>query len=488
MLGDSIEPLTDVVDFGNWWHGSWTYGVGFKNRAGATLNDGYNGFSGTNVAVVGTDAHLVDLEMPALTTPAAEIALGLERLNKAVLFGAHKYYAMGGSFTFGAGGWPYQASDGAVWHMKADLITTTNLGIYARRLNNAGVGDWTLLEEITVPYESGYGGVTPVYGSEPRVNFDPMGGAAAAAHSWFYWGTTRQTVCYIAEIALSGGSATTTPTATVAITYNEASAQIEYAVNQDMNVLKHRYREVLVSSTTLVDTYEMVIDEWWYADHPDWFPGGVSYVRRDVDERIISIVYGATGTRHVLSAKYENIIESTGHLKNFTVSGSRVVTRNGDGYVISNVSTYEGSYDQSGLNWESFQFLRNDVAACELLSDVDEVYRINWTEYPPDPLWSGVPDETIVNHKTGNAYDATEDETLFSTLDILAWGIPASNIVQLIGRQTVGGAYLCLAYIGPESAHAHGYGDFATYPAGAAAVVALNPFTGAFAPATQRYF
>lgn len=225
MIDDSPEALAEVIAFGNWWHGSYRPGEGFFSRSGvaqAILNA--SSVANTQRNVVGRDAHLVDFDRTVVETPAEESAIGMERWNKAILYGKDKYYSILGSFNLGAGGWPYRAPDGFVWHLQARYFAPSTVIVFGNVLRSDITVPSVQLAEIEVPADdttSTWSWQTKTDGVSPlTLNFNPKGGAQAAAHRY----GPQKVPMWIVEFSVSGGSATTPPVVSAAVTFNRSSA------------------------------------------------------------------------------------------------------------------------------------------------------------------------------------------------------------------------------------------------------------------------
>ena len=209
MFDDGDDPLSELVSFGNFWHGSCDTEYGFRNRLGVPvkyLNDRVNiprQVYGTSPNyrdnVPAYSSHLVDFGTPELETPEDEAAIGKLWWNKTLLHGENKQYSVLGSYAFGSGNWPYKAPDGRTWLMYAKMLDSTTLAIYASPILSieslSAAHSQEMLASITVPFYYTHAADDPWLYS----NFNPKNGAQAAVHRW------SVANMWIVEVEVSGG-------------------------------------------------------------------------------------------------------------------------------------------------------------------------------------------------------------------------------------------------------------------------------------------
>jgi hypothetical protein len=475
MINNVGEPLTEISAFGNWWHGSVSTANQFKNRAGMTLLSGTNGFLPNTDALNanGSDAHLVDFDLPTLTTPTDDIAIGLERLNKAILFGGQKFYSICGIFQFGSGGWPYRAPDGSVWHMEAEKISSGQLGIYAKRLRNHAGGTRSLVLELAVPHYSSVHGEAPV---GVAVNFSPKGGDKAAVHSWF---STHPTtiVCFIAELVVTGGDNNSLPSVSGSVTHDLSSALIESVLGD--------FVTYSTKGVVWVPHPTPPVDGGYYTSR---VPDGSSYIytveftvadissdttkRAWINHYICAVVYGREGGRQELSWRSEEILLNW-HCYDASTTGTYV--------------WYGDGRDPVDTQVASLSFKEVRTTTLRLMRDSAVVASLNKTQvsYRSQSKASGADYGPVVDGAvewSGNAYDPSHSDYFVTDLNAIYFEMAASNILQV--RGTNGANNILLEYIGPDVAGERGVGNVTTL----GSAVAIDPITGTFDSQIKRYF
>lgn len=460
MIDDSPEALAEVIAFGNWWHGSYRTGEGFFSRSGvaqAILNA--SSVANTQKSVVGRDAHLVDFDRPAVETPAAEAAIGMERWNKAILYGKEKYYSILGTFKLGVGGWPYRAPDGIVWHLQARFFSPGTVIVFGNVLRSDITVPTVQIAEIEVPIED----TNPVWSwqsfvgltSSLMVNFNPKGGAQAAAHRY----SPYQVPLWVVEFEVSGGSATTPPTISAEVTFDRASAS-ENTIGAP----------VVYVDDTLINPNTGETYTW-----PDQFvyppvPVNQNAEGYNVNAQVLGVVYNAAGERCVLRVE--------------------IVERVSYGYgEFEQIGEYKYQQIRTERTEWKLRFTSNGTVQSEIVSDelYTRAYITESSRYVGD----------MTRTETGNLYSSTVPPIYDLRIpgeygQSLRWYtvMPASNVF-IIGITAQGNSQPQVSRtIG--YAHAEGAATFA-WPspwdsADENTLISIDPVTGTYSPATTMYF
>ena len=472
-MNTDVVELGAVEAIGNWLHGSWKTGVGFRNRAGAAFDASVLGVNETTyVTVQGNDAHLVDFDMPVVTTPAAEIALGLERWNKAILYGLEKYYSIRSARAFGRGGWPYKAPDGSVWRMlataSANLVT-----ISATRLRDDFAGTMTVIGTFAVPDPQG---------RAIWVNFSPKGGNKAAVHADIGYAGLNY-VKYVLEVELTGGNAGALPAVTGSVTIDETNRWSGTEGYEDITPVPVYVDTAYSESATTTDgNYWYMTRTFQVASYANESPGSEA-----INNAVFAITYAADGTRNVLSY--------------YLSSGQKRIVSD---FTTNHVTSYRAPYNQPGwwdatstsgtttykavrTVWDKFEFRRNGVTVCQLLIEASEGTGLDGyvtIDYTSIPTWGNTSYVAIPEVKIGNGWDASGN-SIFAGMNSIDVEMTAGNAVCLIGR-----AYQLTRvamYIGADFQGVRTHGNLADYATDAPRI-AFNPVTGEFDPLTIRYF
>ena len=185
-------------ELGNYSHGHYSLDVGYVSRASRAMphlaafpvtavHDVFDGYS-----------HLVDLDMPPVTTPSDWAFDGLYRWNKAIFFGDLKRYSISGNWHLGIGGWIYKSPAGLLWHMLAVRPDSATLLIKTKPLSQSTAGTFETLVTIDL---SNY-----AVGDRFFVNFDPKcsGRAAIQCHA-VYGEFMTPWLEYCFETTVTGG-------------------------------------------------------------------------------------------------------------------------------------------------------------------------------------------------------------------------------------------------------------------------------------------
>lgn len=296
----------EVVRFGNPWHGYRSaIGGALKTDAGQVITgpvtselpvDGWNRFT--------------DFGAPAVSTSSADSGVGMTWLNKAVWVGYYKLIAAvhsPGPDTpkIGQLGWPYKAPDGSVWWLFAEVSSAGNLVIYANQAPmNSGAGA-TSAASVAVNKAQWDASVS-------WVNFAPDG-SKATIHSATEDSLHGLSVIGAWECAVTGGSATTPPTVTLAASGEDFSEQHSQTVvyrdggyptftSQDVSTLYNGYDYGTYPEITYTGVYA--------GGNITTTPGG-NFTEDTTEEwsQVVAIVYSTSGQRQVLSTKRTRVIE-----------------------------------------------------------------------------------------------------------------------------------------------------------------------------------
>lgn len=218
-IDEGFFPLTALESFGNVFHGAYDTVTGFMNRDGAPI-DGLSSASTFQARRLGSCTHLISYRLPEVETPDDEVAKGWLRWNNAYLFGIDKSYSINGAtHLFETAGWPYRSPDGTVWHLMAynkGGTETGKLGVYGHRLE--GITEMSppdkipvnLLFEVALP-----AGALPYATNTLYTLFSPDG-TKAAIHNY----RAANTIQWVVEVDVSGGSATDAPILSGSVTLN----------------------------------------------------------------------------------------------------------------------------------------------------------------------------------------------------------------------------------------------------------------------------
>lgn len=498
MLDDGLPPLEALDAFGNFWHGKYDNLAGWVNRTNKEIPFlAENATAAANVLRLGCDSHLVDFGMPNLTTPDTEAAIGMERWNKAILFGVDKRYSITGAFEFGIDGWPYQCPDGTVWHLKAKHITTVTpatLGIYGVVLDPFELDEPSLLLTTAV--------IPSQRNGLPIVNFSPKGGNAASIHN--YRGGYE--LNYLVDVSVSGGSAIEPPTVLWTLVYDGSSRLIRdtYTYNYTPD-----YQGVTgLGNPHVVDRYRYAQNDnenVWEIRQRDLLTGTVSASAgsptgyTQIVEYAVAVVYGANGDRQLLSFGREDTYRTEDALGELTDQGAK------QGFAVwygvnsfPSISSADllaiqlnsGRYKltRSTFEIEAYFIARNGIRACEMRTQsvkTDTIpMRFDYNgAYPSE---NGAQIEGTPQH-SGNGWNSSD----VSVLDIatLRMDFSATNIC-VMWNETNDTMY---GWVAPDYAQTYG----AISPVAITVegdvnlptpIVAVNPVNGNFSPTTRRYF
>lgn len=199
-----------TLRFGNPWHG--TYSQAGLTLANGTLRAEWQPRSRPS------NTHYVALGMPAAPEPwPNEAALGMVWKNDMVLHGDQKYWAPGGR-PIGANAWLYRSADGSVFRMSVSPnLTTGVVDVYAKPFHSPTT---SLVLKSNVTLSSGM--------NWWELNQSPRGDRCVFSVGKLKKATTSTGVAYdfceyfdaFYELALTGGSATTLPSCTLTVLYN----------------------------------------------------------------------------------------------------------------------------------------------------------------------------------------------------------------------------------------------------------------------------
>jgi hypothetical protein len=222
MFDDGRKPLTRLVRFGNFLHGSYDSVDGWKSRRGydmpSFMASGQSATHASQCTSAGLGVSFANFGGPPIETPQTQLEEGYEWVTHARLFGLSKYYSVRATKQFGDNGWPYKSPDGTVWHMMATLDNTL-VKIYAIELaptmanpivHGQFVGQFSFPYFSVSDFDYLYDAITPA--SEVSATFDPRDGATAMIHRFAERtpGELRQYCVDAAlaavEIKLSGGN------------------------------------------------------------------------------------------------------------------------------------------------------------------------------------------------------------------------------------------------------------------------------------------
>lgn len=327
MIDDGIDPLADMITFGNFLHGSYDTVEGWRSRLGVPMQafvgedygDLYVNAAKTDI---GHGFALVNFGMPELVTPQEEIDRGYEWVNFARLFSRSKIYSIKGTKGFRQDGWPYRAPDGQIWHMQAYWETSTTAKVYALRLVPSMLqprAAGTLIATITVPdvtYATSAESTTDIFYD---VTFDPTSGAHATAHLYTatvghnYNEMKNDVLLYAIEMSVTGGDILPDDTLNPLVVTSTVTTYASLSVRPAAAIL----REVVYSRSAAenMPTFDFIPLPYPYytvtSNPPGQYPipttqpitsGSSYYPSEDVAFNIatIGIGYKSDGTRVVI--------------------------------------------------------------------------------------------------------------------------------------------------------------------------------------------
>lgn len=537
MIDDAPEALAEVVAYGNWWHGHHDTVDGFVSRSGvhqATLNASAAALTQKNR--LGYDAHLVDFDQPETTTPDEELALGMLRWNKAILFGTEKYYSILSAWNFGVGGWPYRAPDGSVWHLQARIDSPSTVGVYGNVLRIDVTAPSVLLATFTVPTtgsadlgwaqswdEGGVSGIT--------VNFNPKTGAQAAAHRYGWY----KLPVWILEFAISGGSFTSVPTIAGTVTFDAATSvsttvqddqwvdesHIEFVRGADIEDYRLDLSAFVADISNIVAGHDPLPDP----NGSDYLTGDLAYryyasstvstsssygqthadgsTSGSVLRQVVGVAYGRGGDRRVMAIEYEETTTwgdtgyHVGDLGWYHYHVKKGVSPTAtpwycDGYPVSPFAIDYPAYTRAKTSdvFTSLRFVANGEILCAIES---HVITTTTAEQTASTL---VTDSTVMTF-SGNRYNGAVDTAHdlrvpgdISQTDRTRIMLPAANVFAYCDYRLANQypfVSRILMYAAPDEGQVFGWPtpwDQSTY----AVPIAVDPVTGEFSKTTLRYF
>lgn len=468
MSGEFFFEADEVLAFGNPWHG-------YREKTGGALKtDSGQAITGTVTDDLPDDGwnRFTDFSAPAFTTPVADAALGMTWLNKAVWVGYDKLVAAvhspgSGLFSVGAVNWPYKASDGTVWWLCSGVnaaVSTTQLKIYARQMpmfKAVALGvDATEVASISI-LEGQWGAMTP------WVNFSPDG-SKAAIHGGADDGFGGLQGVSAWECTVTGGSASTPPTVSLAVSGEDFSLQ--YSVTGD--ALLRGYPTS--TSQTLWDPVYGNYEEITYTGvvtgggiDPSPSPQSTSRTIREWAQ-VRAIVYSPSGQRLVLST-LRRITNETKHL---CLSASGV----GDMIPGSEIRFFNSSVS---IVYELSDFYKWEIALCVDGGAVETVTVEDVTATRTETL-SGIDQNGYLIHTTS---DTSSSNKPFQ-------GLGDHDLFLASGDAVVFAIYdPPMSIISYANSRAHGQFSAAGLPT----LSTLNdfsthPITGVFDASKDRYF
>lgn len=477
MTDEGLDALMAIEAWGNWWHGSYHQTLGWRSRAGVALPAEITANSAAIDARNRTDteAHLVDFGLPEVATPAAEAAAGLLRWNKALLFGREKAYNIkSGGQNFGRAGWPYRAPDGTVWHLKIAWTTSGQIEIYGRVLTPAFANPMTL---VATPSWSGLPGWSA--SRALAVTFAPNGGAAAAVH----WRTVADNALNgVLELAVSGGSATTPPTVSASLTYPNVASLTTTGSYPSGAITATSYvngTTVWTGGASVYTAPPAGYDPAHYATETipttrDPISVPIYYGSPHWTRTVLGVVYGADGTRHVLSRGDHE------HTPSFTDSQSIVATGTAS-YLAYRASASDpwvrgASLAETGVLIASSgsRHLHGEMALERDGAPVASLH--TYRDFSSSGIYNtatGTWSDTTVSDVTSGNYTGSAPRSSGMSNDTVAW----------IGDDV---AHVVYAWAGAD--HAQAYGDAAAVSLDGTNRICVDPVTGAFDPAITRRF
>lgn len=404
--------------------------------------------------------------IPAVTSTAADIAAGRTWLDYAIWCGRQRYYmpyyAVGqGPVQVGPLKWPYRTGDGTVWWMEIYFTTSTTFTVYARQAGG-----------LLVEFGPGTGGVavgsysgSTSFETQRWTNFS-HDGSKAAVHGGTLNGSDDLAASIIVDVTVSGGNATTPPSASTQLAFGPADMTMQWSNN----------------ATWL--QYMAVYSADQFLRHPQWGPyyhttysvgvstttGDGAWVGDYVGNRVLAVIFNGN-TRHVLRYEQAQTVAATDQL---TASGSR-----DEGSALFRDDSYYRLRRTTG-NTQSRRLTLDHTPIVELVlqrqTSVSDVQRVGvgsvWPTYIPTPV------ETILESST-----TTETYYVGSTVyvalvngecGILKYQRPADNkqVIAAYGNSRNAAQY-------PE-ASAPIMEDFSKF--------STHPLTGVFDPAFDLYF
>jgi len=470
MIDNGQLPLASVDAFGNFWHGYRTFSNTYRDRAGAVMPN----FPAWIPNLTNADAHLVDFGMPTVTTPAEESAKGMERWNKAILTGRYKRYAINKLKEFGIDGWPYRCPDGTVYFLRA-VCTFNNpnvLQVKAIKLDDLFTLPTAVVASIQVPTVTGV----------DTLNFAPNG-SKAAAHSYVDYSNAAPgnlSINWICEATISGGSVSTAPSVSLTLSYTSATSTTQISGDSELEYLNYMgWGTPEITYTTfgqfnetrkITTTWPVLLTATTGTQYPK--------LKDQVIERIIMVVYGADGGRHVLSSGAGNEICEDYWISNFVAYRPSIEYDDGapNAPYIVQQATY--AYDKIGTN-RKIRRLSRDLIPVTLLESMLVVTR--HVELVPIANSSGYDwVETITPLASGNAIGPWGDCLSNSAIMITA---AAANVLALIENTTT---WSLIGYVSASNDSQYAYDAKISLPGNL--YPAINPVNGAFDPAISHYF
>lgn len=390
-------------ELGNYSHGHYSLDVGYVSRAARAMphlaafpvtavHDVFDGYS-----------HLVDLDMPPVTTPSDWAFDGLYRWNKAIFFGDLKRYSISGNWHLGIGGWIYKSPAGLLWHMLAVRPDSATLLIQAKPLSQSTSGTFETLVTIDL---SNY-----AVGDRFFVNFDPKcsGRAAIQCHA-VYGEFMTPWLEYCFETTVTGGDHLND---LPVVAYEKTVDILDNAKNgmtQGVFYSGALQKKPYVSSTVSEDNTTTgpapnyfvtgnIVTSYtpYYQDQP-----GEYSLRSTKVERVFAIAYKKTGARAVFS--YRNRTD-------LFFPGLEVVTINGDttnywdgtttiNYPTSSSATPTMNLRRITVSTKALDLLVNDVTIVTFKQETDT------TKYETKIVNTGPVNETTMTGATVVTGDA----------------------------------------------------------------------------------
>lgn len=528
MFDDGDDPLSELVAFGNLWHGGYSESGGFISRAGIRQNFlNQSDVANDHKDAPGYDAHLVDFGMPELVTSEEEAAAGMEWWNKAILYGKDKYYSILSTWGLGESGWPYRSPDGSVWHLQARITGTDILKIYGDLIRMDRTSPTIEIASFDLPLSTGTVMSLQTYDeasiSSVTVNFNPKSGANAAIHQY---GRYRVPM-WILEVEVSQGSYEMPPTISGEFTFNEQTSvvsteEIVNIQNPKMPMSVSFTNAIIPSPIPVGSEYAAYIKNGrFYFERPQTYtltgrdvvpsddpinydpasvPGSIKSV-----SLIVGVVYGRDGERQVVTYK---------ETETLTRKDSGVIIVHG-GYVAYDVRLLDGGeywihafedhYDSAPIRWRrevtevlstKNEFLVNGVSVAVLEGVINDMgYAERDANGQNDNRYGFLGDGGVISHD-GNAYNESEvridsfDGALNQQIRSRI-SMPASNVfayckVALPNQNPL--INRVLLYAAPDN----GGGVF-TWPdpwdlSQYVVPIAVDPVTGSFSKSVTRYF